>query len=178
MPKLSRDPLLAAAQLVLAIFAGLIMFAITMVVLGAGAVATIQRAEVAAKIAEAGVADAIGVWSIFAGLLALGGLLFMALRFTVELGEIVKSVDQGDPFTPVNAQRLTRMGWLALAVYLGGLALASGQARLERLAGSTHPASSLTGVVVGGMMLVLTLFILARVFRKGTEMREELEGTV
>ena len=29
-----------------------------------------------------------------------------------------------------------------------------------------------------GVILVLVLFVLARVFRKGTEMREELEGTV
>ena len=30
----------------------------------------------------------------------------------------------------------------------------------------------------GGLLLMLVLFILARVFRRGAEMREELEGTV
>jgi hypothetical protein len=31
---------------------------------------------------------------------------------------------------------------------------------------------------LGGVILSLTLFVLARVFRKGTDMREDLEGTV
>ena len=30
----------------------------------------------------------------------------------------------------------------------------------------------------GGLILILTLFILARVFRHGAAMREDLEGTV
>jgi hypothetical protein len=34
------------------------------------------------------------------------------------------------------------------------------------------------GLSFGGVLLALVLFILARVFRKGAEMRAELEGTV
>jgi hypothetical protein len=34
------------------------------------------------------------------------------------------------------------------------------------------------GISGNGLLLVLVLFILARVFRQGTAMREELEGTV
>ena len=34
------------------------------------------------------------------------------------------------------------------------------------------------GLDVSGILLVVILFILARVFRHGTTMREELEGTV
>jgi hypothetical protein len=34
------------------------------------------------------------------------------------------------------------------------------------------------GVSLGGLLLALTLFILARVFRQGAAMREDLEGTV
>lgn len=34
------------------------------------------------------------------------------------------------------------------------------------------------GIDASGILLVILLFILARVFRKGTEMREDLEGTV
>jgi hypothetical protein len=34
------------------------------------------------------------------------------------------------------------------------------------------------GVDFGGIILVLTLFVLARVFKHGAAMREDLEGTV
>ena len=34
------------------------------------------------------------------------------------------------------------------------------------------------GLDGGGILLILVLFILARVFRQGSAMREELEGTV
>ncbi len=34
------------------------------------------------------------------------------------------------------------------------------------------------GISGNGLLLMLILFILARVFRKGAEMRAELEGTV
>jgi hypothetical protein len=178
MSKLSRDPLLAAAQLVLAVMVGLLMLTIALVGIGAIAVVTFQRASIAARIAEAGFADVLGVWGLFAGLLAVCGVLFMALRFVIALGEIVKSVDEGDPFIPANARRLTQMGWLALAIQVGASVLVFGQARLESLMGSTEPPANTTGAMVGGVMLVLILFILARVFRKGTEMREDLEGTV
>jgi hypothetical protein len=178
MPKLSRDPLLAAAQLVLAVMAGLLMLTIALVVIGAVAVVTFQRAPIAARIADAGLAEPVGIWGLFAGLLAVCGVLFMALRFVIALGEIVKSVDEGDPFIPANARRLTQMGWLALAIQVGAGVLAFGQTRLERLMGSTEPPANATGTMVCGIMLILILFILARVFRKGTEMREDLEGMV
>jgi hypothetical protein len=60
----------------------------------------------------------------------------------------------------------------------------AGRARARR--GLSHPPhqwgrglfSTGGGISFGGFLLALVLFILARVFRKGTEMREELEGTV
>jgi hypothetical protein len=40
------------------------------------------------------------------------------------------------------------------------------------------PFGSRFGFSLGGVLLALVLFILARVFRQGAKMREELEGTV
>ena len=174
----SKDPLLAAAQVLLGIFMGLILVVLVLAALGAGAVVTVQRSEITAKLADAGLADKIGVWGIFAGLLALCLLLALAFRFAMELDRIIKSVDAGDPFAPENATRLTRLAWLALAIELLGTALTFGRTHFERLAGDTSPPVNMTGSLTGGIALVMTLFILARVFRKGTEMREDLEGTV
>ncbi|PZU15567.1 MAG: hypothetical protein DI591_09455 [Citromicrobium sp.] len=95
---------------------------------------------------------------------------------------MVVSVSEGDPFVPANAERLSRMGWTALtghllALLVGALVLwfthevkdgANGKLVIE-----DHISISLSGI-----MLILTLFILARVFRQGAMMRAELEGTV
>ena len=41
-----------------------------------------------------------------------------------------------------------------------------------------HEVGSGDGFSLTGILMVLILFILARVFKRGAEMREELEGTV
>jgi len=173
-----KDWLLTAARGLLALMIGLLLLTMALVAFGALAVVTFRRSENAARIAEAGYSGSIGVWGIFLGLLAVCGLLFLALRFAIELSRIVKSVGEGDPFVPANAERLSRMGWFALVVCLGSNAMAAARTHFERVMGSTDPSENLTGSLVGGIALVLTLFILARVFRKGTEMRGDLEGTV
>jgi hypothetical protein len=102
-------------------------------------------------------------------------MLVLSVRFMIELGRIVRTVQQGDPFDPENADRLARMGWLALAVTI---------ARWGLVPLVSWLAQYLDGIYVrevpefGGLALAVTLFILARVFRHGAAMRDDLEGTV
>lgn len=106
---------------------------------------------------------------------ALLGALFV---FFGKMRKIIASVGEGDPFIAENANRLNSMAWLLLAVEI--LALLVGFLRLhlanlhsgggERLDFSVY---DLTGFIV-----ILVLFILARVFRQGAAMRADLEGTV
>jgi hypothetical protein len=91
--------------------------------------------------------------------------------FAARLAHIIATVRHGDPFTLANAARLTRMGWLAMGVLGINIVQTLMSMYLPSNGMDTH--MSLTGLAVG-----LVLFILARVFRHGATMREDLEGTV
>src|SRR5688500_6913630 len=45
---------------------------------------------------------------LFSGALGIA-MLAMSLRFAIQLGRIVRTVQEGDPFAPANADRLARM---------------------------------------------------------------------
>ena len=180
-----RDPLLTAARLLLMAFIGVLGVAAVAIVLAIPLVIGFQT-RILAEIAQKGVET--GPEMIGAIALVLAGiavLLAMAVWFLVLLRRIVLSVGTGDPFVPENAERLARMGWLVLAgqiasIPVGALVMwiasiiedspAAGHAYADIHADFGFSASSL--------LLMLVLFILARVFRRGAEMREELEGTV
>lgn len=175
-----RDPLLLAAQGLLWFFIGAMGFALLFVGLGAPAAAIFQDkllAEAAAQGIETGPEL---VAAIVALLAAIAVMLALAIYFLVLLLRIVGSVKEGDPFIAANAQRLSRMGWVALAGQLAIIPVAALAMWVEEVAGDAKNVQADTdfGFSGEGILLVLILFILARVFRKGTEMREELEGTV
>lgn len=103
--------------------------------------------------------------------------LSLAYDFVTRLAQIIDTVGQGDPFTAENARRLTRMGWTAIAIQVIALpATLLSQWLQPQLAEHTFSVDS--DFSLTGIGLALVLFILARIFRKGTEMREDLEGTV
>lgn len=179
------DPLLTAARLLLMLFIGVLAAAAAAIVLAIPVVIIFQHrvvAEIVAKGVETG-PEIIG-----AILIALGGiaaLLAAAVWFLVLLRRIVLSVGEGDPFIPVNAERLSRMGWLVLAgqiasIPVGAMVLWIASV-VEDSPAADHAHADLHsdfGFSFGSLLLMLVLFILARVFRRGAEMREELEGTV
>lgn len=176
----TRDPLLMAAQGLLWFFIGVLCFALIMVGIGVPAVAIFQDrivAEAAAKGITAG-PELIGtILLVLAGVFVL---LALAAYFLVLLLRIVDSVKDGDPFVVVNAERLSRMGWIALASQLATIPLAAAILWIDEMVGHVEDIHIDTdlGVSGEGLLLVLILFILARVFRHGAAMREELEGTI
>ena len=112
---LIKDPLLAAARIVLVFFIAVLGFAAAAITLGAPTVLIFQDRIVAAFAAE-GVTNAARIFpALPIVMLAIAALLAFGVYFLVLLRRIVNSVGEGDPFVPINASRLSRMGWAVLA---------------------------------------------------------------
>lgn len=87
---------------------------------------------------------------------------------------ILETVRAGDPFVIANADRLQRIGWALFAIQMLDLGLGAIVLVLDRL-GVDH-AAWVPGFT--GWIGVVMLFVLARVFRVGTAMRDDLAMTV
>jgi hypothetical protein len=110
--------------------------------------------------------------SIFAlGILVLG-LIWTMMR---KLLAIIDSVEDGNPFIIANAARLRAIGWLMVGVQIIGLPLATAAGNVADLFGENDVGFDLP---LNGILAILLVFILAGIFERGAEMREELEGTV
>jgi Protein of unknown function (DUF2975) len=118
-------------------------------------------------------ADEIGriALTAHAGAIAALVLILRALR------RVVASASAGDPFIEANAAELVRVAWLLLGlevidtllkpmVYL----LAPEAVRMKMHGGFHTPMT--------GLFAVLLIFVLAQIFRRGSEMRDELAGTI
>jgi hypothetical protein len=180
MEKPDKDWLLTLAGVML-IFAELaFVLASVGVVIGVIAMFTFGKAKVLADLAAAGAPDDT-YWAIVAVLVLAWAMLSLSMMFIRQLRAIVGTVNQGDPFVPDNAARLARMGWYALGTQLCEFAGQPLIAAYGTYADSFTWGASTSGgqhISLAPLGLAVTLFILARVFRKGAEMREDLEGTV
>ncbi len=178
MPVFKRDSLLAAAQFVIALLIALLALVMAVVGVAFGAALIFGSTAV---LAEIGAANAPGqaYWAILALMIILEGAFFLGMRFLIELRRIVLSVEDGDPFHPTNAERLRRMGWLALVIWLADIPIGLIGAWLTPYVVAGDENLQLEGEFgVESLFLILTLFILARVFRHGAAMRDDLDGTV
>ena len=132
------------------------------------------------KIARAtGVAmtgDEIGRMALaaFAGAIAALALVQFILR---ALRRVVASASVGDPFVAANAVDLVRVAWLLLGVDVIDamikpmVYLLAPDAVRAKMHGMVH-------ISVTGLFAVLLIFVLAQIFRRGSEMRAELVGTI
>lgn len=171
----AKDPLLTAAKAVIYFIMG-VMALVALALLVAAPAVLFLRGEVVAELG-AGFPQRF-FWLVPVAILAALVLVGLALAFLDQLRRIVATVGAGDPFVSINADRLTRMGWLALAFTLLHLPVAMLRSFLERAADQASSITLEADLNVGALALSLILFILARVFRHGTAMREDLEGTV
>lgn len=173
-----RDPLLNAAKVVVILAQIVMIFGIVMLGIGIGGSLTVGQAELAAEIAKAG-APPLSAWVVVATMLIGAALLFLGWCFLKELLGIINSVGEGDPFRPDNANRLSRMGWIAVIAQLAVLPLAAIAAWAAPYMDKVGRHFEIDGGPdFGSILLTLILFILARVFREGARMRADLEGTV
>lgn len=103
--------------------------------------------------------------------LALVHLIFRALR------RVVASARVGDPFIEANAVELVRVAWLLLGVTVIE-ALIKPTVYLLAPAAVRAKVHDVVHISVIGLFAVLLIFVLAQIFRRGSEMRAELAGTV
>jgi hypothetical protein len=112
------------------------------------------------------------LYMVFAFGIVILGLVWTMLK---KLLGIINSVEHGDPFILQNAARLRAIGWLMVAVQLIGFPLAFAARATADLFGKHDVGLDFS---LNGLLAILLVFILADVFKRGAEMREELEGTV
>lgn len=117
-----------------------------------------------------------------AAIVALLALILAALsRFFGKLGAIVASASEGDPFTPENATQLSAMAWLFLGVKILTMLIVALRHHLAGLMDKGESGDSVLGFGLydlDAFLIVVVLFILARIFRHGAAMRDDLVGTV
>ena len=109
--------------------------------------------------------------------IAVLGLAAIPLNYAVlkRLLAIVETVRAGDPFVAANAHRLQTIAWILLALQV--LSIVIGEIA-KAVSSPAHPVHLDAGFSINGWLAVLFTFLLARVFAEGTQMREDLEGTV
>jgi hypothetical protein len=115
------------------------------------------------------------IWGLRA--IAFIGLCATPLNylFLKRLLAIVETVRAGDPFVAANAARLRAIAWTlltiqCLSIVIGGIAKA--------VSTPAHPLHIGGGFSVNGWLTVLLVFLLSQLFAEGTQMREDLAGTV
>ena len=90
-----------------------------------------------------------------------------------KLKEIVETVRQGDPFVAENADRLRVIAWALLVTQVMHLVFGA-MVHIARSANAEMEWEfSLTG-----WLAVLLLFVLARVFKEGARLRDDLEAMI
>ena len=124
------------------------------------------------------------VIGLIALLMVLGIVMMLLSLFALNrLRRIVDSVGQGNPFTRINGVRLRGMGIAVLAfqvvAFVGSL-LATGLLTMlgEARQGQDFHVAVDGSISLTGILLFLLLIILARVFDRGADMQEELDGTI
>lgn len=176
-----KDPLLTAARWLINAFIAFAGLGILFAAIGLPALLLNQQRVVAALAADGKTVVAPDfILAASSIMVLLAAFLVLCICFLLQLRRIVGTVAAGDPFIRDNATRLSRMGWIALAAQAVAIPMAAAVIWISDMV-EDHDSVRLDDDVSfdgGGLVLVLILFILARVFRQGAAMREDLEGTV
>jgi Protein of unknown function (DUF2975) len=180
MSRFRTDPLLGFSRLVVTFFMGISLLIAAALLIGAPVMLAAHQqvfAELAGKVVGTSpstiVASIIAVMVMIAAMAAMGFLFLRAMR------RIIDSVGQGDPFAPVNADRLRLMAWLVVGIEVISIPIGAIVTFVALHVADHGGADDMGfGFSLGGLLLAMILFILARVFRQGAQMRDELEGTV
>ncbi len=110
----------------------------------------------------------------FAGAIAALTLVHFILR---ALRRVVASASVGDPFVEANAVDLVHVAWLLLGVDVIS-ALIKPTVYLLAPAAVRAEMHDTVHISVTGLFAVLLIFVLAQIFRRGSDMRAELAGTI
>jgi len=121
-------------------------------------------------------ADQTGALVAGVRLITLIGLAAVPLNLIVlrRLLEMIDTVRAGDPFVARNAERLQVIAWAMLGQQVLQLVVSFIASASSAKAHGLHVDTLSTG----GWLAVILLFVLARVFAVGADMRDDLAGTV
>ncbi|MCC9600274.1 DUF2975 domain-containing protein [Stieleria sp. JC731] len=113
-------------------------------------------------------------------LVFLGAAFSVSLCFVKQLRDIVRTIDQDDPFVPENASRLRTIGML---IMLFAFAKGLGQFLISGYADTmvTPTGFNLNGRLefpAGLFTVAIVVLVLSEVFRHGTRIREEQSLTI
>lgn len=172
-----KDPLLTLGKIMTTILMVIIAL-VTLLFIGLIPVLLFNYGQFADAVLENG-GDSVGLAmaASIAALLLGAAVTSAAFHFFQLLGRIIDTVGKNDPFTTANASRLSRMGWIVLAFQVATFPIAALVLYLRQFV----PAEDLSvdfEFSLTGVLMAVILFILARVFKHGAAMREDLEGTV
>ncbi len=161
-------------QIFMAIGAGALLIGLIAVVFMQDTINAEIVAEFEGSVGALPLLPTLGMMAFAMACVALIFLFFSKLR------AIISTVGEGDPFVPENADRLNIMAWMLLAVQVMAIPLAACALLLAQWAEPMEDASFNvdSGFDLTGIIMVVVLFILARVFKHGAAMRDDLEGTV
>ncbi len=172
-----NDPLFRAGEFLLWIFMAIFAAGALLILLGFGTFMVWQTGLLGPIPESATGLDPTHFPELPLAMLLAFGATIMAFYFTLLLWRIVRSVGEGDPFSAENADRLKTMALLALAYQ----AASAGLFFLGITVARISPLEALVSgeeLSLSALLLSLTLFILARVFKHGAAMRDDLKGTV
>jgi len=171
MMQSARDPLLTTTRAIL--WGLIVMMALAIIALLVSLPAAMIWQDDLLRWLD--LSDRAMLGAVIGMLASLAVMLTLSLAMTELLRRIVVSLAHGDPFVPQNAQRLRDMGWLSILIQIVTLVGGAMAMAIEDAAGEVTTDYDLS---LGGLLLPLVLFVLARVFQEGSRLRDDLEGTV
>ncbi len=137
----------------------------------------LNKAYFMAEFARTGIDSSAFTWIGLLGLVAAAELA-LTYVFLRNLRKIIDSVAHGHPFERANADRLRRMAWLSVGMQIVGIPMTRLIVWFDALPHKPNVHHNSDGVSIGTILLTLVIFVMARVFRTGAEMQEDLEGTI
>ncbi len=178
MTRILRDPFLRFGAVIVKTSQYLFALAAALVLLSAPLSVVFADKLLRAVQQHFAIADShYPVGSVVALLLFVSAVLVLWWMFFRYLTQIVDTVVEGDPFIASNAKRLQHMALLLLTIQLIYIPTAALGLIVETaFKGPTSEVDVFWDFT--GLLMVITLFIFARVFRHGTDMRSDLQGTI
>ena len=183
-----NDILLLAGKVLTILMQGLMAIAAAILIITAPLVLVSSdtiNAEIVSEFGtNIGPMPVVAILGLFAFALVAVVLVFF---FFGKLRAIIASVAEGEPFVPENADRLNAMAWLLAALQVAKVVLGAAALPVAKWASAfksedlhiSHISTDFSsGFDLTSILMVVVQFILARVFRRGAAMREDLEGTV
>ncbi len=179
-----EDLVLKSARLLLGFFRMAVIFASVILVLSLPAMAIFGQ-DILTNVGEKLVnpPPSSVIW-ISAGFVMVLLLIMLLCYFTIDrLRKMLASVREGDPFNRTNGLRLRGMGIAIFVIQILSGVLGALIGVIISLLGEAKDGEPITvagefGLSLSGILLVLLLIILARIFDRGADMRDELEGTI